>query len=248
MQHRRRHLRLGRDADRAGTTSTSTRSRSPWPQAVVERRARRRGARGGAAPRPTRSIWGRSRDHQQSATVADLFTEAGLEHDPELLAPLPRVLGAAHRDRPAGRAAVADAARARHQGRRAVQHDLAARVARATSSPRRRPRPDRRRRLHQRDPVDQALARGLPRGDGRGRARATRRAASTSATGSSTTSGAPRTPACRAIHIPHSVIPAEQVGHTEGEPDAVAHELAEIPRTARPPLSSQPALDRLTSA
>ena len=33
----------------------------------------------------------------------------------------------------------------------------------------------------------------------------------------------------RAIHVPHSVIPPEQAGHTEGEPDAVAHELAEIP-------------------
>ena len=31
------------------------------------------------------TIWGRSRDHQQSATVDDLFTEAGLSHDPELL-------------------------------------------------------------------------------------------------------------------------------------------------------------------
>jgi len=30
-------------------------------------------------------IWGRSRDHQQSSTVEDLFAEAGLEHDPELL-------------------------------------------------------------------------------------------------------------------------------------------------------------------
>lgn len=30
-------------------------------------------------------VWGRSRDHQQSATIADLFDEAGLEHDPELL-------------------------------------------------------------------------------------------------------------------------------------------------------------------
>jgi putative hydrolase of the HAD superfamily len=30
-------------------------------------------------------IWGRSRDHQRSATVGDLFDEAGLEHDPELL-------------------------------------------------------------------------------------------------------------------------------------------------------------------
>ena len=32
----------------------------------------------------------------------------------------------------------------------------------------------------------------------------------------------------RAIHVPHSNIPAEQVGHTEGEPDAVVHRLAEI--------------------
>lgn len=30
-------------------------------------------------------VWGRSRDHQRSATVADLFAEAGLDHDPELL-------------------------------------------------------------------------------------------------------------------------------------------------------------------
>ena len=33
----------------------------------------------------------------------------------------------------------------------------------------------------------------------------------------------------KAIHIPHSAIPVEQKGHSEGEPDAVAHELAEIP-------------------
>ena len=30
-------------------------------------------------------VWGRSRDHQRSATIADLFDEAGLGHDPELL-------------------------------------------------------------------------------------------------------------------------------------------------------------------
>jgi putative hydrolase of the HAD superfamily len=30
-------------------------------------------------------IWGRSREHQRSATVDDLFAEAGLEHDPDLL-------------------------------------------------------------------------------------------------------------------------------------------------------------------
>jgi putative hydrolase of the HAD superfamily len=33
----------------------------------------------------------------------------------------------------------------------------------------------------------------------------------------------------RTIHIPHSVIPEVQVGHTEGTPDGVAHRLSEIP-------------------
>lgn len=31
------------------------------------------------------AIWGRSRDHTRSSTIADLFAEAGLDHDPELL-------------------------------------------------------------------------------------------------------------------------------------------------------------------
>ena len=31
------------------------------------------------------AVWGRSRDHQQSATIADLFDVAGLDHDPALL-------------------------------------------------------------------------------------------------------------------------------------------------------------------
>jgi len=30
-------------------------------------------------------VWGRSRDHQRSATIADLFAEAGLDHEPALL-------------------------------------------------------------------------------------------------------------------------------------------------------------------
>jgi len=30
-------------------------------------------------------VWGRSRDHQQSATISDLFDVAGLDHDPALL-------------------------------------------------------------------------------------------------------------------------------------------------------------------
>jgi putative hydrolase of the HAD superfamily len=37
----------------------------------------------------------------------------------------------------------------------------------------------------------------------------------------------------RTIHIPLSTIPADQVGHTEGEPDAVVHRLGEIPALVR---------------
>ena len=37
----------------------------------------------------------------------------------------------------------------------------------------------------------------------------------------------------RTIHIPHSAIPPSQVGHSEGEPDAVAHDLTEIPDIVR---------------
>ena len=32
----------------------------------------------------------------------------------------------------------------------------------------------------------------------------------------------------RTIHVPHSNIPVEQLGHSEGEPDAVVHRLAEV--------------------
>ena len=33
----------------------------------------------------------------------------------------------------------------------------------------------------------------------------------------------------RAVHVPLSDIPAEQIGHTEGEPDGVIHRLADLP-------------------
>jgi putative hydrolase of the HAD superfamily len=32
----------------------------------------------------------------------------------------------------------------------------------------------------------------------------------------------------RAVHVPHSEIPVEQLGHTEGTPDAVVHHLSEL--------------------
>ena len=37
----------------------------------------------------------------------------------------------------------------------------------------------------------------------------------------------------RAIHVPHSTIPVNQVGHTEGEPDATVTSLSEIPGVVR---------------
>jgi putative hydrolase of the HAD superfamily len=38
----------------------------------------------------------------------------------------------------------------------------------------------------------------------------------------------------KTIHLPHSQIPLEQIGHTEGEPDAVIHRLVEIPDAIAP--------------
>ena len=32
----------------------------------------------------------------------------------------------------------------------------------------------------------------------------------------------------RSIHVPHSRIPESQRGHTDGEPDAVVHRLADV--------------------
>ena len=83
-----------------------------------------------ALHRANQVIWGRSRDHQQSATVADLFTEAGLEHDPDLLGHYREFWEPHTTTDPQVAPLFGDAARARHQGRRAVQHDLAARLAR----------------------------------------------------------------------------------------------------------------------
>ena len=142
------------------------------------------------------TIWGWSRDHQRSATIDDLFTEAGLEHDPELLTAYfefwephtltdPDVVPMLEELRAAG-----------HQDRHPVQHHLAARVAPPRLRARRGAAADRRRRLHLRDPVDQAVAARVPGGHGRRRRHATRPGASTSATASSTTCGAPTTPGC----------------------------------------------------
>jgi len=173
------------------------------------------------------AIWGRSRDHQQSATVADLFTEAGLEHDPELLTAYYEFWEPHTRTDPdAGplfEALRADGIRvgvlsntiwprAWHEGffeRDGVRHLIDGDVY-TSEVPWTKPSP-----------------------------RAFR--AAMDAVGASDPArciyvgdrlfddvwGA-RNAGLRAIHVPLSTIPASQVGHTEGEPDAVVRRLADV--------------------
>ena len=183
------------------------------------------------APRhgPCEAVWGRSRDQHTSATVADIFVEAGL--DPR------RVAADAPTASSGSRTACTDPdvlplfSRLRVDG-------VKVGVLSNTVWPR-----DWHEEIFsrdgvldlidgavytQRDPVDQAGARGVPRRDGRGRRRATRPPACSSATGSSTTSGAPPTPACGPCTCRTATSRAAQVGHTEGEPDAVAVRLGHV--------------------
>jgi putative hydrolase of the HAD superfamily len=174
------------------------------------------------------TIWGRSRDHQQSSTVADLFTEAGLEHDPKLLTayfefwephtltdpdvgPLFETLRAAGSK--VGVLSNTIWPRAWHEGffrRDGVDHLIDGAVY-TSEIPWTKPSP-----------------------------RAFR--AAMEAVGATDPSrcvyvgdrlfddvwGA-QNAGLRAIHVPHSVIPSTQIGHTEGTPDAVIHRLGEIP-------------------
>ena len=179
----------------AGTTSTSTRSRSRSP---------RRWSTPTTTPTEVTSrlhaageaIWGRSRDHQQSSTVADLFDEAGLDHDPDLLTAYyefwePHTLTDPEVG-PLFEALRADGLkvgvlsntiwpRAWHESffeRDGVRHLIDGDVYTSEI------------------PWTKPSRAGLPGGHGRPSASTTRPAASTSATGSSTTSGAPATPGC----------------------------------------------------
>ena len=173
------------------------------------------------------TIWGRSRDHQQSATVEDLFAEAGLDHDPELLSAYyefwephtwtdPEV-------GPLFEALRADGVRVG--------------VLSNTIWPRAWHE-----RFFERDGVRHLIdgdvytseipwTKPSPRAFG----------AAMDAVGATDPArcvyvgdrlfddvwGA-HNAGLRAIHIPLSSIPADQVGHTEGDPDAVVHRLSEI--------------------
>ncbi|WP_028645824.1 HAD family hydrolase [Nocardioides sp. URHA0020] len=174
------------------------------------------------------TIWGRSRDHQQSSTVADLFTEAGLQHDPDLLTAYyefwePHTLtdpevGPLWEALRAGGVKVGVLSntiwpRAWHEGffrRDGVQHLIDGDVY-TSEIPWTKPSPR---------AFEAAMA----------------------AVGATDPArcvyvgdrlfddvwGAQHA-GLRAIHVPHSLIPPSQVGHTEGTPDAVVHRLGAIP-------------------
>ena len=181
-----------------------------------------------ALERANQVVWGRSRDHQQSATVADLFTEAGLAHDPELLTHYrefwephtgtdpqvaPLFLTLRDRDIKVGVLSNTIWPRAWHEAffARDGVLDLIDGAVYTSEVPWTKPAPEAFRAAM--DAVGAAdPARCVYVGDrlyddiwGAHNA------------------------GLKAIHVPHSDIPAEQVGHSEGTPDAVAHQLADVP-------------------
>ena len=178
------------------------------------------------------AVWGRSRDHQQSATVADLFAEAGLDHDPDLLnayrefwephtltdpdvGPLFETL----RERGIRVGVLSNTIwpRAWHEDffRRDGVLDLIDGAVYTSEIPWTKPSPHAFRAAL--DAVGVAdPARCVYVGDRL----------------FDDVYGAHHA-GLRAIHVPHSVIPVEQVGHTEGEPDAVVDRLSEVADVVR---------------
>jgi putative hydrolase of the HAD superfamily len=172
-------------------------------------------------------VWGRSRDQQQSATVADLFAVAGLDHDPDLLA--------AYYDFWAPHTYTDPEAGPLFEGLRA--DGLKVGVLSNTIWPRA---------FHEaifdRDGVRHLIdgdvytseipwTKPSPRAFG-----AAMEAVGVTDPGACVYVGdrlfddiwGARNAGMRAVHVPHSTIPSSQVGHTEGVPDAVVHRLADV--------------------
>ena len=173
------------------------------------------------------AVWGRSRDHQQSATIGDLFTEAGLDHDPAHLSAYYE-FWEPHTETDPEVGPLWEALRSA---------GIRVGVLSNTIWPR-----SWHRGFFERDGVldlvdgdvytsEIAWTKPSPLAFG----------AAMDAVGATDPSrcvyvgdrlfddvwGAHQA-GMRAVHVPHSTIPAQQVGHTEGEPDAVVHSLAEI--------------------
>lgn len=173
------------------------------------------------------TVWGRSRDHQQSATVADLFTAAGLEHDPELLAAY-YSFWEAHTFTDPDVGPLWEALRARGVRIGVLSNTIWPRSVHEG--------------IFRRDGVL-----GLIDGDVYTSEIEWTKPSPHAFAAAMKAVGATDAARCvyvgdrlfddiwgahnaglRTIHVPHSVIPPEQVGHTEGEPDAVAGSLADI--------------------
>ncbi len=173
------------------------------------------------------TVWGWSRDHQRSATVEVLFDEAGLDHDPDLLVAYyefwePHTLtdpqvGPLWEELKAQGIKVGVLSntiwpRAWHQEffRRDGVLDLLDGEVYTSEIPWTKPSPHAfgaaMSAVGATDPTRCVYVGDRPFDDVWGAQNA----------------------GLKAIHVPHSVIPEEQVGHTEGVPDAVAHELSEI--------------------
>ncbi len=173
------------------------------------------------------AIWGRSRDLQQSATVADLFAEAGLDHDPELLVAYYEFwdphTGTDPEVGPLWEALRADGVRVGvlsntiwprsfHEQifeRDGVRHLIDGDVY-TSEVPWTKPAPEAFAAAMEAVGVDDP-ARCVYVGDRL----------------FDDIWGA-QNAGLRAIHIPHSAIPVEQVGHSVGEPDAVADRLSQV--------------------
>jgi putative hydrolase of the HAD superfamily len=181
-----------------------------------------------ALHRASQVVWGRSRDHQQSATVADLFTEAGLAHDPELLVHY-REFWEPHTTTDEQVAPLFSWLRSR---------GIAVGVLSNTIWPREW-HEDFFRRDGVLDLIDGAVytsevpwTKPAPEAF-----RAAMAAVGATEPARCVYVGdrlyddiwGAQNAGLKAIHVPHSLIPAEQVGHSEGTPDAVAHELADVP-------------------
>jgi len=173
------------------------------------------------------SVWTRARDHQRSATLADIFEEAGLRHDEELLTAYrefwephtyldPDVPDLFRRLRGDGlRIGVLSNTvfpRGWHDGyfERDGVLDLIDGAVYTSEIPWTKPAPEA---FHAaaeavgvHDPTRCVFVGDRLFDDIWGAAQV----------------------GMRTVHVPHSDIPLDQVGHSEGEPDVVVHRLAEV--------------------
>ena len=222
-EHRRGHLRLGRDA-----------------HPVAPDRLPRRGARPGVVVEPDRSTRWRTRSSPPVRRSGDgRATSTAARRWPSCASwpasqPTEAAI-AAYRDfwEPATITDPTSDRCGRACGRRDQVGVLSNTIwprewHRGVLRARRGARPGRRRRLHQRARVDEARPAGLRGGAGGRRCHRTPARVYVGDRLFEDVWG-PAQLGMRTIWLPHSDIPDDQLGHTEGKPDAIVHRLSEIP-------------------